>query len=97
MSYRKDANGSNSELAEKAQRRRFDATNKLRTLQEADPCIESGRGREVEGLVRGVKPQSPCPILGIFALFSVHSHPRNVEAMLSEHERILSQDHEILI
>ena len=53
MSQRKDANGSSPEVAEKARRRRFEATYKLRVLEEADRCTEPGQLGELlrrEGL-----------------------------------------------
>jgi transposase-like protein len=53
MSHRKDTNGSSPEVAEKAQRRRFEATYKLRVLEEADRCAEPGQLGELlrrEGL-----------------------------------------------
>jgi transposase-like protein len=42
MSDRKDTQGSNPEVAEKAKRRRFEAAYKLRVLAEADRCHEPG-------------------------------------------------------
>lgn len=42
MSNRKEASGTNPEVAEKAKRRRFDAAYKLRVLEEADRCTEPG-------------------------------------------------------
>lgn len=42
MSNRKEISGKNPEVAEKAQRRRFDAAYKLRVLAEADHCTEPG-------------------------------------------------------
>jgi transposase len=53
MSHRKDTNGSSPEVAEKAQRRRFEAGYKLRVLEEADRCTEPGQLGELlrrEGL-----------------------------------------------
>lgn len=42
MSIRKETSGTSPEVAEKAKRRRFDATYKLRVLEEADRCTEPG-------------------------------------------------------
>lgn len=53
MTNRTERNGSNPEVPEKAQRRRFEAGYKLRILEEADRCTQPGQLGELlrrEGL-----------------------------------------------
>jgi transposase-like protein len=99
MSDRKDTQGSNPEVAEKAKRRRFEAAYKLRVLAEADRCHEPGELGALlrrEGLYSSHlttwRKQRDAGALDALSPKQRGRKPRRQDAVALENERLVREN-----